>query len=77
VKLEERDGQQFTMLSIASLQANLVAVDYLIKAGADVNAVGNLGRTPLDLAMTDGADPGGEVTKRQKEAGAKPGKPLE
>lgn len=61
-----RDSNFDTCLHIAAARGNLRAVQLLLKAGFDVNALGDMSYTPLHLAATpeivqellaNGADP--------------------
>jgi ankyrin repeat protein len=46
----------WTPLHYAALKGQKEIAELLIAKGADVNAVGDLGRTPLDLAYAETAD---------------------
>ncbi len=67
----EADGT--TPLHRASYQDDLRQADALLRAGADVNAVNDLGATPLWLASLNGSAP---MVRRLLDAGADPNRAL-
>ena len=46
-KLEARDRDNFTALHLGVVYGHSMIVSILVDAGADVNAIGNFGHTPL------------------------------
>ena len=50
--INSKDEDQQTLLHKASIQGDLMGVQYLIKVGAQVNAIDEHGRTPLHFART-------------------------
>ena len=51
VDIDQGDYDLRTALHLAAAEGNQPAVDFLITAGADVNAVDRLGATPLEDAL--------------------------
>ena len=51
INSKDKEDQQ-TLLHKASKQGDLMAVQYLIKVGAQINAIDEHGRTPLHFART-------------------------
>jgi ankyrin repeat protein len=52
VTVQSRDSDGDTPLHIIAWQGDLKAAETLIDAGADVNAVGDMGYTPLHVAIS-------------------------
>ena len=69
LKVEPRGPDGTTALHWAAHRDDLVALELLIRGGADVNAANDYGATPLSLACTNGS---AEVVARLLEAGADP-----
>ena len=66
-----RNGQGMTPLQIAASRDNVEMVQLLLKAGADVNAVDNVGRTALWEALHQGRRKCGEgITNKEKDCPA-------
>ncbi len=59
-------------IHIACLHKNDTLVRLLIAAGADVNALGDFGKTPLHYAVFEGDDYSTKIVKRLLDAGADP-----
>lgn len=54
VAIDSRDSDGDTPLHVMTWQNDLEGVEILIAAGADVNAVGDMGETPLHVAVRVG-----------------------
>lgn len=68
--LAHRNKMAFTALDGAAFKGSVPLAKLLVKAGADVNAANDAGKTPLMLAALTGRT---EMTKYLLDAGAKPG----
>lgn len=54
VAIDSRGPEGDTPLHVMAWRNDLDAVEMLIRAGADVNAVGDMGETPLHVAVSQG-----------------------
>ena len=55
VAIDSRDSDGDTPLHIVASRGDLVAVELLLSAGANPNAVGDMGQTPLHIAISRGS----------------------
>lgn len=70
--VHETNVREDQPIHIACLQKNDTLLRMLIAAGADVNARGDFGKTPLHYAVFEGDDYSMKIAKRLLEAGADP-----
>jgi ankyrin repeat protein len=52
--LDTRDASSSTLLTLACQQGHTKAAKYLLRAGANLNANDDFGRTPIDAAVNEG-----------------------
>jgi len=69
VLIDSRDVEGDTPLHVMAWREDLYGAKILIDAGADVNAVGDMGETPLHVALTNKNE---ELTELLLNSGANP-----